>query len=402
MAALCAQTACAEPLRKAVITEIETVADGSVLVEVLLVNDGDSGRSFDIPARIDAEMRSSKVEIAALERSIDTPASLTVAPGGFAKAHYRLAAGGHPWAAGQAPLISIPLWHTAQVAAGPAQSAPALALASEQTAATTSAAAPMADAATSGAGHRPVQSRLEREENGFLTDFSPYEPSYVVFGNAKDSEWRVQLSFKYHLLGSHSDGARPSWRDGLYFGFTNKLFWDIASDSSFRDANYLPELFYRTPEFALSGHTGAGLQVGLQHESNGRSGKIQGRSVNNVYISPTISQDLGDGYRLSLAPRAMLLVGGKAGNPDILTYRGATSLDVSLGKDDGLLLSASGRYNFNSGKGALETDLSYPIDRIVGGPNFYLFVQSFTGYGESLFDYNRRMSRLRIGFAITR
>ncbi|MEC7931559.1 MAG: phospholipase A, partial [Pseudomonadota bacterium] len=37
-----------------------------------------------------------------------------------------------------------------------------------------------------------------------------------------------------------------------------------------------------------------------------------------------------------------------------------------------------------------------------GGPDFYLFGQTFTGYGENLLDYNRRMKRLRIGLALVR
>src|SRR3546814_2275188 len=48
-------------------------------------------------------------------------------------------------------------------------------------------------------------------------------------------------------------------------------------------------------------------------------------------------------------------------------------------------------------------DISYPIDRLIGGNlNFYLIGQAFTGYGENLLDYNRRMTRLRLGLAIVR
>lgn len=380
-------------MQQAIITHTDGIAtDGSVLVEMLVVNDSQADRQIDVPAVVAGQLQGDRADMVSLERADDTSSRLALAPGAFATVRYKLNLGANSATMAGNRLISIPQWNTAQVSVKAPRQEVAISQPERGTI------APMANHAR----HPPVQSRLEREENRFLANFSPYEPSYIVFGTAKDSEWRVQLSFKYRLIGSAADGARPSWRDGLYFGFTNKLFWDIASDSSFRDANYLPELFYRTPEFALSSHTGAGLQVGLQHESNGRAGKIQGRSVNNVYISPTVSHQLGDGYRLSLAPRAVLLVGGKAGNPDILKYRGASSLDISLGKDDGLLLSASGRYNFRSGKGGLETDLSYPIDRFLGGPNLYLFVQSFTGYGESLFDYNRRMNRLRIGVAITR
>jgi outer membrane phospholipase A len=76
---------------------------------------------------------------------------------------------------------------------------------------------------------------------------------------------------------------------------------------------------------------------------------------------------------------------------------------MELGKEDGLRLSTSTRFNFSSGKGAVGVDLSYPLNRLwSGGPDLYLFGQGFTGYGENLLDYDRKATRLRIGLAIVR
>src|SRR3546814_3244506 len=78
-------------------------------------------------------------------------------------------------------------------------------------------------------------------------------------------------------------------------------------------------------------------------------------------------------------------------------------LFAEIGEDDGLRITTNTRLNFGSGKGAIDADISYPIDRLIGGNlNFYLFGQAFTGYGENLLDYNRRMTRLRVGLAIVR
>ena len=112
---------------------------------------------------------------------------------------------------------------------------------------------------------------------------------------------------------------------------------------------------------------------------------------------------LGSGYRLSLAPRLSLFVGDKSDNPDIRRYRGNTALSAEIGKDDGLRLSTLTRFNPASGKGAISADLSYPLPRLLGGgPDFYLFGQSFVGYGENLLDYDRKTTRLRIGVALVR
>jgi len=37
-----------------------------------------------------------------------------------------------------------------------------------------------------------------------------------------------------------------------------------------------------------------------------------------------------------------------------------------------------------------------------GGPDFYLFGQSFIGYGENLLDYDRHTTRFRLGVALVR
>ena len=54
-------------------------------------------------------------------------------------------------------------------------------------------------------------------------------------------------------------------------------------------------------------------------------------------------------------------------------------------------------------KGAIDAELSYPLDKIVDtNLNVYVFGQAFAGYGENLLDYDRKATRLRLGVAIVR
>lgn len=239
--------------------------------------------------------------------------------------------------------------------------------------------------------------------NAFLSNLSAYAPIYAAYGPGTNSDARLQISFKYQLFGpSAAPDRRQSWEQGLHFAYTQRMFWDLGAKSSpFRNIDFVPELFYLAPTIGIGSGVSLGGQGGFRHESNGRSG-AGSRSLNTLYVQPVASVALGS-YRLSVGPRLWLYAGRLSDNPDIKRYRGNTGLFAEIGEDDGLRITTNTRLNFGSGKGAIDADISYPIDRLIGGNlNFYLFGQAFTGYGENLLDYNRRMTRLRVGLAIVR
>ena len=92
----------------------------------------------------------------------------------------------------------------------------------------------------------------------------------------------------------------------------------------------------------------------------------------------------------------------KSAAPGLRGYFGHTALSAAVGRRDGLKVAVAGRGNFETGKGAAELFVSYPLARLGGGLGFYLFGQAFTGYGEALDDYRRAARHARIGIALTR
>lgn len=239
--------------------------------------------------------------------------------------------------------------------------------------------------------------------NAYLGNLSAYAPIYAAYGPDTNSEARIQISFKYQLFGQAGDvGKGGPFINGLHFGYTQRLFWDLGADSSpFRNIDFMPELFFLQPAVDLGDGFALGGQVGLRHESNGRDGESS-RSANTFYIQPAGTFDTGD-LTVSVGPRLFLYVGDREDNPDIRHFRGSTGLFFEIGQDDGFRLTANSRLNFSSGKGTIDGELSYPLDRIVDtGLNLYVFGQAFAGYGENLLDYDRRTTRLRAGFAIVR
>ena len=375
------------------IGHVEAQATGGAMVDIHLLNTGPVTTQADVADMVEARLERPSAlgtgRTVTLRRAPATPATFSIAPGMFATARYRLDA------FQDGALLSIPSWSgqavTLFAAPGPIR-------------ATASALDPQVVAAPAETSIPVTPSPSDRTVgNAFLENLSAYQPIYAVYGPGTNSEARIQLSFKYQLFGSEAREDRPALGDGFYFAYTQRMFWDLGADSSpFRNIDFQPELFYTTQPKALSDTATLAGQIGLRHESNGRDGDLS-RSLNTIYVGPMAAFSLGNETRLTVAPRAWIYAGDLSDNADIRRYRGNSGLTVEIGQDDGLRLSASSRINFSSGKGSIAADLSYPLRGILGGgPDFYLFGQSFVGYGENLLDYNRRTTRLRIGVALVR
>ncbi|MBA2935095.1 phospholipase A [Sphingomonas sp. CGMCC 1.13654] len=237
-----------------------------------------------------------------------------------------------------------------------------------------------------------------RPNNPLLGNLSTYNPIYAVLGHGTDTDAKLELSFKYQLLGHPGDGH---WYSGFHFAYTQRMFWDLGANSApFRDVNYQPEFLYIYTLPKNEAGDQLNVRGGYLHESNGRDGSAS-RSYNILYIQPTLDVPIGS-WTASIGPRIFHYIINRDGNEDIARYRGHQALAFSIGQDQGLKLSTWSRLNFSTGKGSVDADLSYPLTHIWHDLPLYVVVQGFTGYGEDLLDYNRKQTRLRVGIGIVR
>lgn len=87
-------------------------------------------------------------------------------------------------------------------------------------------------------------------------------------------------------------------------------------------------------------------------------------------------------------------------NPDIEDYLGSGDIKISYlyGRSQlGLLLRNNLKLSDN--KGAVEFSFSYPF---FNSPNTFWYTKAFTGYGESLIDYNVNVTKVSFGFSFSR
>ncbi|WP_321389860.1 phospholipase A [Emcibacter sp.] len=248
---------------------------------------------------------------------------------------------------------------------------------------------------------------LKEEKGLFFDNLAPYEPAYILFGGG-DTNSKFQISFKYRIFGSDRNElpVNRSWIEGLHFSYTQLNFWDLAAASKpFADTNFKPEFFYLWEDVGnglFSDNSRVNLQFGFMHESNGRDGE-NSRSINAFYIHPALTYEYENGYTLGLSARFQAYVGDLSDNPDIIDYRGHSSLVAKFGKLEDFQISAALRGNFETGKGLLMLDFTYPLNKLfINHPDLYFQTQLITGYGEKMLEYDRKETRLRFGIGITR
>jgi phospholipase A1/A2 len=211
-------------------------------------------------------------------------------------------------------------------------------------------------------------------------------------------EVKFQFSFKAPLMESLFESD-----DALFFGFTIQSYWQMynsAVSSPFRETNYQPEVFYAfLNDWKIGDWTNRYNTIGFEHQSNGRKQPLS-RSWNRIYANFVWENDnwvmnFKPWYRLPETDKDDINQAKGDDNPDINKYMGYFELNTVYKWDQqtfGVLI----RNNFGSHKGAIQLDWTFPM-----GSRFKGYAQYFSGYGESLIDYNHRIQRLGIGVLLT-
>ena len=202
------------------------------------------------------------------------------------------------------------------------------------------------------------------------------------------TEAEFQLSFKARLW------ATDDRRLGVWAAYTQRSQWQVYnSDLSapFRETNYEPEIFVSyNPDLSFAGLDWRLLNLGYNHQSNGRSDPIS-RSWDRVIAELGIER--GD-FALLIRPWVVIDEGGND-NPDITDYMGWGDV-TAVYKWQGHSFTLMGRGNPETGKGTVQ--LTWMSPPVLGPLRAY--VEAFSGYGDSLIDYNWYQNTIGIGVAL--
>lgn len=204
-------------------------------------------------------------------------------------------------------------------------------------------------------------------------------------------EMKFQLSFKTKVLQGIFWGHGDLWA-----GYTQTSRWQLYNPElsrAFRETNYEPEgmLTFAT-RYKLLGFEGRMLGIGFTHQSNGRALPAS-RSWNRIILQAGFERE---NWIILLRPW-FRIPDEDDENPEIMNYVGRGDLLVShqiKGHQLSLLARHSLRFGENN-RGSMQFDWAIPISGNLKG-----HLQIFSGYGESMIDYNHRQTTIGLGVSL--
>ena len=253
-------------------------------------------------------------------------------------------------------------------------------------------------------GYRPMSVSVVEGSN---VNTAPYSPSRGASAEQpyQKHEMRLQLSARTKIASGLLTGPSSSGKDSLWFGYSQQSYWQLFNGQisrPFRTTDHEPEVFYVYPTDASLpfGWRWRYTGVGLVHQSNGQSDPLS-RSWNRYYLMT--GAELGNRWQLNL--KAWHRISESASdddNPHIQDYigRGEVKLGWNVNAQNYLGVTARGSIGKGKGSGRIEWLRTLGEGWNGGKSNLRLHVQLFSGYGDSLVDYNDKRTVFSVGLSL--
>ena len=223
----------------------------------------------------------------------------------------------------------------------------------------------------------------------FYYTWKPYQTVYA--GQTPDNQsidrkdFKAQISF---LVPLWHNIAQINTLD-LNFAYSQLFYWQFyVSSQYFRETNYEPEVF-------LSWQPSSRLltKAGVVHQSNGKGGSME-RSWNRIYADFVFS---GQHWIMSVKPWILIFKkrSSNVHNPDIADYLGHERLLFAY-KFHYSTVSLTVRNIERPTRTTFIGDITFPITKHISG-----YIQGFSGYGQSLIEYDHRTNAAGIGISLS-
>ena len=220
----------------------------------------------------------------------------------------------------------------------------------------------------------------------YRVDGNRYANTYGHNAQVVETEFQFSVCYDYcaNILGLN---------EVYSLAYTQHSFWQLYETSAyFRETNYNPEAFVSIPVgYIRNFDFFKMIRLSFAHQSNGRGGAEE-RSWN--YVEASLYFQFGPTFvNLKLWKN----VGDLKYNEDLMEYLGYGSLTLLVPYKKNLF-KLTGRNPFNH-KGSIEGSYTYPL---TDENNLFFYLKAFHGFDESLISYDERVTKVGIGFSISR
>jgi phospholipase A1 len=260
-------------------------------------------------------------------------------------------------------------------------------------------------------GYRPITLAVSTADS---VNMQPSSPSAGHTASTSvpymRTENKIQLSVRTKVAkgllksGDNDDDDH----DSVWFGYTQQSYWQLfngAISRPFRATDHEPEVIYIYPhQIPLAGGWNYRLSgLGLVHQSNGQSLPLS-RSWNRVYLMGAAEKTLGQDSGLTLQGRIwdrLKESSGNDDNPGIENYIGRAEVTGSWQINKANTVGVTLRHSLRKeARGSARFDWMMAPASSPNYTGLRYHVQLFSGYGDSLVDYNRKRSVLSIGLSL--
>lgn len=219
--------------------------------------------------------------------------------------------------------------------------------------------------------------------NSVYTGYTPNDESI------NHSEVKFQISLKAPLWKNIFD-----YNSSLNFAYTQLSYFQLYNQKTFvRETDYEPEFFLENKiNYPLFHHWFFNnLNVGINHQSNGYGNDLQ-RGWDRFYVEAIASNDH---WMISLQP--WYIIDTNDNNENISKYLGHGRALVSYKLQQHVISFEARNFIEHEARYATgELTWSFPLIKYLKG-----YVQVFSGYGQSLIEYNHRTNSAGIGIALS-
>lgn len=261
-----------------------------------------------------------------------------------------------------------------------------------------------------------LRARLHLEENSRLNPFvvTPHHRNYIMPASYwSNKQWNnsekenntlnsVEAKFQVSLKVPIKTKAFQFY--DIYFAYTQTNFFQVYNENlsrPFRETNYMPEFYAtRSVDWQFGPFDSEQLAFGYVHQSNGKDIPTS-RSWDRLFIhyvarTGNTYWQLKPWWRIPENKKRQIDSPKRDDNPDIEKYLGNFELTITRPYGN-QVIELMMRNNLRStNRGALQVDYTFPLNGRFKG-----IFQVFSGYGDSLINYNDYENRVSLGVLLT-